>query len=129
MKGQGVCGKTMGPLGHQYGLSITYIDLVAGVHRPEKIFHVIFGGQKCDFFLFFLNLHLIVWDGQYRVSGHFLGPKGPISGQIPYFPPLLNVLSNLEKTHFLTFFHDFRQFAHLRGGRNRPEVAGYMNIS
>ena len=132
-KGCGQYNKITGPWGHRYDVSIPNIDLVAGPHRQKKStlknFLSRFWGSKIRFFWFFVKCRHIAWDGQYRVSGCFPGPKGPISGQISYFRPPYKKISTFQKSHFLQFFTIFSILADLISVRDRPEMAGtHQNI-
>ena len=90
----------------------------------EKIFIMILGVKKSIFFWLFKKWRHIAWDGQYRVSECFPGPKRLISGQISYFRPLYKKLWIFEKSDFSWFFAIFSILADLISGRDRPEMAG-----
>ena len=87
----------------------------------EKNFIMILKVKISSFFRLFKKWRNIAWDGQYRVSECFPGPKRPIIGQISYFRPLYKSIWIFEKSDFSRFF---AILADVISGRDQPEMAG-----
>ena len=68
-----------------------------------------FFGWKWRFFRFFVKLAYVTYNGQYRFSKGFPGPKESIPGQKSYFRPLYDEISKNEKSHFFSIFCDFSE--------------------